>query len=134
MTEYLFLYGTLRPAKVSQEEASIVRRLRRVGSARVFGRLYDLGEYPGAILDSSARTAIRGELFEVPNDPDILSALDKYEEIDKDDGKKSLFVRKKTNVEVSDGRRLESWIYVYNRDPGDARVITSGDYSESEAA
>lgn len=134
MTEYLFLYGTLRPAKVSMEEARIVRRLRRVGSARVFGRLYDLGEYPGAILDSSARTSIRGELFELPSDPDILSALDKYEEFDKDDGKKSLFVRQKTNVEVSDGRRLESWIYVYNRDPGDARVIPSGDYSESEAA
>jgi gamma-glutamylcyclotransferase (GGCT)/AIG2-like uncharacterized protein YtfP len=133
MTEYLFLYGTLRPAKVAKEAADIVRRLRRVGPARVFGRLYDLGEYPGAVLDSLARTSIRGELFELPNDPYILSALDKYEEFDKDNGK-SLFVRKKTNVEVSDGRRLESWIYVYNRDPGDARVITSGDYSESEAA
>jgi gamma-glutamylcyclotransferase (GGCT)/AIG2-like uncharacterized protein YtfP len=134
MTKYLFLYGTLRPASPTNEATRLITGLRRIGRARVFGRLYDLGEYPGAVLDSSARTSIRGELFELPNNPSILSALDKYEEFDRANEKRSLFIRTKTNVEVSDGRRLESWIYVYNRDPGTAPVIASGDYSQSQAA
>lgn len=134
MTEYLFVYGTLRPARASAEGSRLLKRLRRVGQARVPGRLYDLGEFPGAVLDDSARTSISGELFALPNDGSILNALDEYEEFNGDDGRKSLFVRTKANVEVPDGRQIESWIYVYNRDPGNAPIITSGDYSQSRAA
>ena len=134
MKEYLFVYGTLRPAKASTEGASLLRQLRRVGKARVLGRLYDFGEFPGAVLDEFGGTTISGELFELPQNRSILNALDEYEEFDKDNGNKSLFVRTKADVEVSDGHRVKSWIYVYNRDPGDAPLITSGDYSESQAA
>jgi gamma-glutamylcyclotransferase (GGCT)/AIG2-like uncharacterized protein YtfP len=134
MTEYLFVYGTLRPSRASDEGSRLLKQLRRVGHARVSGRLYDLGEFPGAVLDKSAGTLIRGELFALPNDGSILNALDKYEEFDGDNGKQSLFVRTKASVEVFDGRHIESWIYVYNRDPGNAPIITSGDYSESRAA
>lgn len=134
MNEYLFVYGSLRPDTASADGARLLQKLRRVGRARVSGHLYDFGEFPGAVLDQSCRTTIQGELFELPNDPSVLIALDQYEEFDKDNGKDSLFVRTKANVELPDGRQMESWIYVYNRDPGNAPVITSGDYSRSRAA
>ena len=134
MTEYLFLYGTLKPNEAASDVAETVRTLRRVGSATVPGRLYDFGDYPGAVIDRSATTSIKGELFELPNDDSALKALDDYEEFNRTDRKNSLFVRTRTVAKLHDGRRLNAWIYVYNRDPGSARLIASGDYSESKAA
>jgi gamma-glutamylcyclotransferase (GGCT)/AIG2-like uncharacterized protein YtfP len=124
----------LLSGKLSNEAATIVSQLRRVGPARVPGRLYDLGEYPGAVIDQSAKSFIKGELFELPDDDSLLKALDDYEEFDRSDRKNSLFIRARVNAGLIDGRRLSSWMYVYNQDPGGARLIVSGDYSESRAA
>jgi gamma-glutamylcyclotransferase (GGCT)/AIG2-like uncharacterized protein YtfP len=134
MSEYLFLYGTLLPGDATGEPSRIVSSLKRVGSGTVRGRLYDFGDYPGAVLDRSAKTSIKGELFELPNDDSALRALDDYEEFDRTDQETSLFVRTRTMARLRDGRRLNAWVYVYNRDPGSARLIPSGDYSESKAA
>ncbi len=129
MPEYLFLYGTLLPNKAPTETALLVNRLRRVGPARVAGRLYDLGEYPGAILDPAAKTSIHGELFELPEDPAILRKFDRYEEFDRENRENSLFIRTRTRVKTEDGRMRESWVYVYNQNPGRAPRIVDGDYS-----
>jgi len=134
MTEYLFLYGTLKPNEAASDIAETVRTLRRVGSATVPGRLYDFGDYPGAVIDRSAKTSIKGELFELPNDDSALNALDDYEEFNRTDRKNSLFIRTRTVATLHGGRQLNAWVYVYNRNPGSARQIVSGDYSESRAA
>ena len=134
MTEYLFLYGTLKPNEVASGVAETVKTLQRVGAATVPGRLYDFGDYPGAVIDQSAKTSIKGELFELPNDDTALKALDDYEEFNRADRKNSLFVRTRTVATLQGGRQLNAWIYVYNRNPGSARQIASGDYSKSRAA
>ncbi len=134
MTEYLFLYGTLKPNEAASDVAETVRTLRRVGSATVPGRLYDFGDYPWAVIDQSAKTSIKGELFELPNDDSALKTLDDYEEFNKTDRKNSLFIRTRTVATLHSGRQLNAWVYVYNRNPGSARQIVSGDYSESRAA
>jgi gamma-glutamylcyclotransferase (GGCT)/AIG2-like uncharacterized protein YtfP len=134
MREYLFLYGTLVPGQAANEMAAVVRQLRPIGSAYVHGRLYDLGEYPGAILDSSSNTKIRGEVFEITDEQDVLASLDSYEEFNPDDLEGSLFIRAKSPVTLSDGRKLECWVYVYNRNPGAAPLVVSGDYKKYKAA
>lgn len=134
MSQHLFLYGTLLPSEAPEEIASIVKRFRRLGSAHVRGRLYDFGEFPGAVLDSSSRTMIHGELVALPSDERILEALDRYEEFDPVAPKKSLFIRKKVRVLMADGSRRESWIYVYNKAPGKAKVVRGGDYLRSKVA
>jgi gamma-glutamylcyclotransferase (GGCT)/AIG2-like uncharacterized protein YtfP len=134
MSEYLFLYGTLLPGDATDESSRIVSRLKRVGSATIRGRLYDFGEYPGAVLDRTAKSSIKGELFELPNDDSALKALDDYEEFNRTDRKNSLFVRTRTVATLQGGRQLNAWVYVYNRNPGSARQIASGDYSKSRAA
>jgi len=113
---------------------SIVRQLRKIGPAHVRGRLFDLGEYPGAILDVNAETKIEGEVFELPTDPSVLAELDAYEGYELADPTRSLFIRVKSSAQLSDGRDVESWIYVYNRDPGKAPLITDGNYRKSKAA
>jgi gamma-glutamylcyclotransferase (GGCT)/AIG2-like uncharacterized protein YtfP len=134
MSDYLFLYGTLLSHEGGREISKVLKRLKRVGSATIQGRLYDLGEYPGAKLSQSARRSIKGEVFELPNDSTVLKSLDKYEEFDRADRKNSLFVRARTVAHLPHGRQLKSWVYVYNRKPGRAPLILSGDYSQSKAA
>ena len=134
MRDYLFLYGTLLPSEATYESSRIVKGLKRVGSATVRGRLYDFGDYLGAVIDQLAKTSIKGELFELPNDDSALKALDEFEEFNRTDRKNSLFVRARAVAELNVGRRLNSWVYVYNRDPGSARLIVNGNYSASKAA
>jgi len=77
---------------------------------------------------------IHGELVVLPSDGRILEALDRYEEFDPLDPKKSLFVRKKAKVRLANGSSREGWIYVYNRQPGKAKVVRGGDYLRSKVA
>jgi gamma-glutamylcyclotransferase (GGCT)/AIG2-like uncharacterized protein YtfP len=132
MSEHLFVYGTLQPELAPEEVAGLVRQLRRVGVASVSGRLYDLGEYPGAILDDSADTMIVGEVFELPDNQAVLAALDAYEGFDPAAPEASLFVRIKCPVTLSDGRKLESWVYVYNQSLEQRPLVTGGDYAKRE--
>ena len=63
MKDYLFAYGTLAEEHAPQEIAGTVTQLRYVGQGFVFGRLYDLGEYPGAVLISARRRQGLNELL-----------------------------------------------------------------------
>jgi len=125
----LFVYGTLLPDQAPAEIAMSVRKLRRVGEGHIRGRLYDLGEFPGAIVDSTAHTSVSGAVFLLPEDPAVLRSLDEYEGYDPTDPAASLFVRKECAIELTDGRNLSCWVYLYNRDPGQAPLVSSGDYA-----
>jgi gamma-glutamylcyclotransferase (GGCT)/AIG2-like uncharacterized protein YtfP len=59
----------------------------------------------------------------------VWPALDAYEGYDPSDIAGSLFVRTRTPATLSDGRLIDSWIYVYNQDPVAAPPIKSGEYS-----
>ncbi len=134
MSEHLFLYGTLLPGKAPEEIAPIIKRFRRLGPGHVRGRLYDFGEFPGAVLDPSSRTIVHGELVVLPSDGRILEALDRYEEFDPADSNGSLFIPKKVKVWMVNGSSREGWIYVYNRHPGTAKLVRGGDYLRSKVA
>ncbi len=128
MNRHLFVYGTLTPSRAPAEISAAVRRLKRVGAASVRGRLYDLGEYPGAVLSRTSPSVIKGQVFELPEDQQVLDSIDTYEGFDPDHPRGSLFVRKRWPVTLADGSRMTCWIYAYNRKPGDARLIASGSY------
>jgi gamma-glutamylcyclotransferase (GGCT)/AIG2-like uncharacterized protein YtfP len=128
MKEYLFVYGSLRSCgEVPEQIAHLVSAFRNRREATVRGRLFDFGGYCGAILDENAMT-IHGEVIELPPDGKILASLDLYEEIDPADPGRSLFARNMASVRLADGSSQEAWIYVYNKPPGDAPLIESGDY------
>ena len=103
MPAYLFAYGTLQPGRAPAEIAAAVAKLLLVAEGYVRGQLYDLGDYPGAILDSSSPQQISGTIFELPEDPDILSQLDAYEGFDPDAPEQSLFLRVQCTVALSTG-------------------------------
>jgi gamma-glutamylcyclotransferase (GGCT)/AIG2-like uncharacterized protein YtfP len=116
--QYLFVYGTLLPGKAPAEIAPTVHRLKAVGDGFVRGRLYDLGEYPGVVLDETGKK-IPGKIFRLPAEPEVLKRLDEYEEFDGAQPEASLFVRKKWLVTKKNGnRKLTCWVYVYNQHAG----------------
>ena len=130
MNRHLFVYGTLTPSRAPAEISAAVRRLKRVGAGSVRGRLYDLGEYPGAVLSRTFPSVIKGEVFELPEDQQVLDSIDTYEGFDPGHPRGSLFLRQRWPVTLADGRRITCWVYTYNRKPADARVIASGSYSK----
>ena len=62
MSKYLFSYGTLRCGHAPEEIAPVVERLRPAGTGFVLGQLYDLGEYPGIVLDSRSPQRVFGDV------------------------------------------------------------------------
>ena len=115
----VFVYGSLRRGSVG---AMSVRfpEATYVAAGKVRGSLYDLGEYPGLVLDGEA-SFVTGEVYEV-ND-DTLSRLDTFELT-------SDYRRKRVEVEHG-SERTDCWIYVPERDAGffrDRALIASGDW------
>jgi gamma-glutamylcyclotransferase (GGCT)/AIG2-like uncharacterized protein YtfP len=128
MSDYLFACGTLRTELAPPELSGLMKRLRSVGHGTVGGRLYDFGAYPGAVVNAASPERIVGEVFELPDDPALLAALDEYEGIVPGDPASSLFVRTRVQAALASQERLECWMYVYNRDPAGAPLVAGGDY------
>ena len=128
----LFVYGTLRPGLAQGRLAAQVKALRHLGSARVRGRLLDLGAYPGAVLDAGAAGEIVGELLEVTQ-ADLLAALDAYEGFDPLRPQDSLFVRTEATARCEDGRETRCQIYVYVQARDGAPELPDGEWRERNA-
>jgi gamma-glutamylcyclotransferase (GGCT)/AIG2-like uncharacterized protein YtfP len=126
---HLFVYGTLLPDHAPAEIANTLKRLRVVGGGRVRGRLYNFGDYPGAIVTPSASSCINGLVYEIPVNTNLLRELDAYEGYDERHPERSLFLRKRRMITLDDDRKVLSWVYEYNSDPGDAVYLPGGTYS-----
>jgi len=115
----VFVYGTLRRGG---GRAMSIRfpNSKFIADAQVSGSLYDLGAYPGLLLDGSNSLVI-GEVYEV--DEETLNELDEFEA-------SSHYWRKQ--VEISLGaRRQVCWTYEPSHEFYSPRtLITSGDWVE----
>lgn len=118
----------LAPSEISRT----VRKLKYVGNGFVYGRLYDLGKYPGAILDRFSKGKIFGRVYELP-DAQILEEFDNYEEYDPNKPAKSLFIRKQVSINRANQKKLKAWVYEYNRDVGKSPLIENGRFSKIAA-
>jgi gamma-glutamylcyclotransferase (GGCT)/AIG2-like uncharacterized protein YtfP len=128
MSAYLFTYGTLRPGYAPEEIASAVAALRPVGEGFARGVLYDLGEYPGAVLDPTSDQRVFGTVFRLPEERDVLRRMDEYEGFDPEAPEESLFVRGLHEVELESGSTLRCWVYGYNGETGSAPAVDGGRY------
>ncbi len=95
---------------------------RFVCEARVRGRLWDLGAYPG-VTDSRFRgDQVQGEIYALAEEgrEALLDSLDRYE----GEG----FERAEREVVAADGQAYTAYLYVYLGSTRHARRIESGDY------
>jgi gamma-glutamylcyclotransferase (GGCT)/AIG2-like uncharacterized protein YtfP len=127
-SEFLFAYGTLQPGLAPPEVADLVRDLVSVGKGSVPGTLYDLGSFPGAVLEPNSPRRILGTVYLLPAGTDILHRLDEYEEYHPESPRASQFIRKLCSVQLSDDRKLECWVYEYHGRRDHAPIVESGAY------
>lgn len=125
---HLFVYGTLRKRFPSHE---ILRRLRAqfLAEGSVQGRLYDLGEYPGAVPRASDADRIRGELYALRNGERAFKVLDRFEGYEPENPARSLFERREVTVILAGGEQARAWIYWLRRARGSKRRVLSGNYA-----
>lgn len=129
----LFVYGTLRPALAPPAIAGVVSTLRSLGPARVRGRLYDLGRYPGAVADPAAPTWIEGELVARGPDSPPIAWFDAYEGWDPAAPASALFRRERAEAVDAAGACIPCWIWCYARPVDEARRVASGAWAREPA-
>jgi gamma-glutamylcyclotransferase (GGCT)/AIG2-like uncharacterized protein YtfP len=124
--ERLFVYGTLRTGREPAAIRAVARTLRRCGAARLRGRLYDLGPYPGAIADPAAAW-VHGEIVELTAASPPLAWFDAYEEFDPAQPDRGGYRRERHAVETDAGP-VACWVYLLVREPAGAPRIASGEW------
>lgn len=120
MTKHLvFVYGSLRRGGAGAMSDRFPDA-KFIAEAQVSGSLYDLGDYPGLLLDES-NSLVAGEVYEV--DDAILNKLDDFEA-------SSHYLRKQVEISLGDQKRT---CWIYEPDPefySLRKLITSGDWME----
>ena len=127
--EHLFVYGTLRRV-FTHEHARLLRaHCRFVGEGRFKGQLFDVGSYPAAVAAPDTGSTVYGELYRVNRPGLLFPILDRFEGCGADVEEPALYRREEMEVRLDAGRKLTSWVYLYNRDTSGLRPIPGGDYA-----
>ena len=119
----VFVYGSLRRGGAG---AMSIRfpDAKFIAEAKVSGSLYDLGAYPGLLLNES-KSLVTGEVYEV--DDETLNQLDDFEA-------SSHYRRKGVEIPLCGQRKL-CWVYEPDPEFYSPRIlITSGDWMEYAGA
>jgi gamma-glutamylcyclotransferase (GGCT)/AIG2-like uncharacterized protein YtfP len=116
--DHLFVYGTLRRGSNNKFARLLSERGTFVMDARVPGRLYDFGAYPGAVPSDRPDHWIHGEIHRL-EDPSLLASLDEYEGLE--------YARAMVSATLEDGQIIDCWAYWY---VGGSKgsLIESGDW------
>jgi gamma-glutamylcyclotransferase (GGCT)/AIG2-like uncharacterized protein YtfP len=128
--KYIFVYGTLKRSVANPMGAMMRRHAHYIAEAIIAGRMYDLGPYPGLVLEDSG-TAVYGELYEITQPNALLALLDAYEGCADDDPQPHDFVRVLATVRDTDGVDYRAWVYVYQGHVEPSAVLQSGYYQPS---
>jgi len=113
------VYGTLRRGSNNKFARVLAREAQFVAAARVPGRLYDFGRYPGATRSDRPNEWVIGEVFALDEPAILLATLDDYEGLE--------YERARVSATLDHGRSIECWIYWYVGDSA-GPLIESGDW------
>lgn len=119
----LFVYGSLLKG---MSLSSYMEGTRFLGPAYVKADMFYLGFYPGIIKGSNI---VYGELYEVNEEQ--LPIIDEVEDYIELDNKRSAYLRRPIDAyRLSDGKKVRTQAYFYNRSPEGKSLIKSGDYRQ----
>lgn len=124
----LFVYGTLRSGFTNHFARLLASQAEFLGPARIQGRLYRIGHYPGAIASTDPGEWVAGELFRLHDPAATLAVLDRYEGCGPDDAPPHEFTRAQVPAMLASGESLSAWFYAYHRPVTEDRRIPSGDF------
>jgi gamma-glutamylcyclotransferase (GGCT)/AIG2-like uncharacterized protein YtfP len=125
----LFVYGSLRSGLHNAIYTHISRYFVLDGMGAVQGKLYDIGEYPGAV-HTTEESFVTGEVYHIAQTENFawaISYLDDYEGVAVPPGEIAAFRRELVNV-LFRNTTIMAWIYWYNGTITNQTLIESGDY------
>jgi gamma-glutamylcyclotransferase (GGCT)/AIG2-like uncharacterized protein YtfP len=125
-SQYLFVYGTLLDES-NTYAAYLKEHSRFYKTGRLKGKLFNIGNYPGAIWDEASDTFVYGAVFFMDDPKSTLKELDDYEGFGDDFAQPNEFVRQLIEVEIDSGN-IKCWVYLYNLPVNTLLQISSGDY------
>jgi len=126
MINKLFIYGSL--LETDNEFGRYLKQHATIYKPGKFkGKLYDIGEYPGAIYLPNADYKVHGIILQLTNVNETLTVIDDYEGFGNDQLQTNLFIRKLLTVQTADGN-VKCWVYLYNQPTTHLKQILSGDY------
>jgi len=109
MNNLLFVYGTLLDN--NNEFAVFLKNNSRFYSpGKLKGKLYDIGEYPGAAFCGDDENYIYGSILELINIEKVLPVIDDYEGYGDAQVQPNEFIRALASVETQAGSVI-CWLY-----------------------
>jgi gamma-glutamylcyclotransferase (GGCT)/AIG2-like uncharacterized protein YtfP len=129
MTTHLFVYGTLVRRSRHPMARVLAERARHAGTAKVSGRLYDLGRYPGMLPAQGGDDWVHGDLYDLGEGTTTLADLDAYEL--EESPLPAYFERQLDEAILADGTRVAAWVYWYRGDVAEVQRIVSGRYTKN---
>lgn len=121
----LFIYGTL--LNHNNEFAVYLKEHSHFfANGKVRGKLYDIGEYPGAILDNGDEY-IYGVILQIEDPEVVFLEIDDYEGYGDEQPEPNEFIR--VSVDVETAREIVTcYLYVYNLPVDGLQKIEGGRY------
>jgi gamma-glutamylcyclotransferase (GGCT)/AIG2-like uncharacterized protein YtfP len=128
MNNLLFVYGTL--LQPGNDFADYLKRnCTCLFTGKLKGLLYDIGEYPGAIISNNTEGYIHGGIFKLHHPVENLRMIDDYEGYGPEQELPNLYIRSITSIETDKGF-VNAWVYLYNLPVDGLPQIKSGNYAE----
>lgn len=124
----LFVYGTLMQAGGHPMAQRLASQSTVIGPGTVPGRLYDLGRYPGAVLDDAGGRRVHGVALRLHHPERTLAWLDAYEGAGERHPEPHAYARVVIAVQLTRGRQIDAWIYDYRGPVTFARRLADGRY------
>lgn len=126
INQYLFVYGTLLMS--GNEFADYLQaHCKLIGQGKFKGRLYNAGEYPGAIADASTDQYVYGRIYLIDNPQKVLDVIDRYEGIGANEPHPHEYTRELIKV-IKDDEVITCWAYLYNWPVNRLIQIAGGNY------
>ena len=126
MSDYLFVYGTLRRQLIQNQQ--LQHHAEFIAEASMRGRLFLLDGYPGAVDSDDFADNVLGELYRIHKPQPLFAILDHYEECSVKFPKPHEYQRLVREVRLANGQQFKAWVYLYNRDVRHLPQIVSGDF------
>ena len=127
---YLFVYGTLKRRSRHPMARRLAQSAHYVGAARIAGRLYDLGCFPGLKEPTSSDDWVRGDVYDLgENAEQTLIELDVYENAESPPP--TPYERLPASVVLDDGQTLTVWVYWYRGTVSEKRFLECGSFEQN---
>ena len=127
-TQLLFVYGTLRRHAGSEMYRLLARYADLVAEGTYRGRLYKVGDYPGAVPSEDPSERVKGEVWFLREPDSVLPELDRYEGCGPGFPEPTEYVGRRQEIVLADGTTCIACVYIYNRPTDDLVRISSGDF------